>query len=305
MSAALETKPLARILDVTEEQYRADPCEVPSLNQSTAHTIITKSPLHAWHAHPRLGNAPRETTIPKIEGTVIHALLLGKGADAIEILKFDDYRTKAAQMMRDDAMARGKTPVLEWKHAEIQVAADTIRMRLAEQGCVFEGGMSEVSIEWYEEGPEGPVLCRGRLDYLIRGERHAIIYDPKKITSADATTCMYHADDYGHHLQPVVYTSAVEKLWPELKGRVKFFFPFMEIDAPFAAVVREPSAESTYVGQQQWKRAVATWQQCLRTGIWPSYPIEPLYVSPRTSKREEELAEQELLASSQVKDMHR
>jgi len=294
MSAALETKPLARILTCSEAEYFADPCEVPSLSQSIAHTMLTKSPLHAWHQHPRLGNAPRSSTKAQIEGTVIHALLLGKGASGIEILSYPNYKTKAAQVKRDLVEAEGRTPVLECKYEEIVTAAETIRMRLAEQDCVFEGGQAEVAIEWYEEGPDGPVVCRGRIDYLILGERHAIILDPKKIVSADSITCMYHADDYGHHIQPVAYTSAVEKLRPDLVGRVQFKYPFMEIAAPYAAVVRPPSAESTWVGQQQWKRAIATWQQCLRTGVWPCYPIEPLYVSPRTSKREEELLEMDI-----------
>ena len=57
MSAVAKPVRRARILDVTHEQYLADPCATPSLNQSTAHVMLTKSPLHAWHQHPRLGKA--------------------------------------------------------------------------------------------------------------------------------------------------------------------------------------------------------------------------------------------------------
>jgi len=294
MSAQLAPTPRARILDVTEEQYRADPCATPSLNQSIAHVLITRSPLHAWAAHPRLGNVPRETTVPQIEGTVIHALLLGKGAGAIEILNFDNYRTKAAQMARDAVLEAGRTPVLVARFAEIQAAADTIRMRLAELGCVFEGGQAEVTIEWYEDGPEGPVLCRGRLDYLIVEPRRAKIIDPKKIVQADERTCIRHADDYGHHLQRAAYVSAVEKLYPHLVGRVEFEFPFMEIDAPYAVVPRPCDAMSRWVGEQQWRRAYTIWQQCLNSGVWPSYPVTPLTVSSWTMSAEEEIAEKEI-----------
>lgn len=290
MNAVGAPTPRARILRVSEDEYFADPCIVPSLNQGTAHTLLTRSPLHAWYQHPRLGAAPRETTVPQMEGTLIHALLLGKGLGQIEILNFDNYRTKAAQTKRDEVLLADRTPVLAAKYEEIVTATETIRMRLAEQDCVFEGGEPEVAIEWYEEGSEGPVLCRGRLDYLIVGERSATIIDPKKITSADEDTCMRHADDYGYHIQGAAYVSAVEKLYPHVAGRVTFKFAFMELGAPHLAVPRERDGMSKWVGEQQWKRAITVWQQCLSSNVWPSYPIVPLTVSPWTVRQEEEIA---------------
>lgn len=298
MSAQLAPTPRARILDVTFDEYLADPCPVPSLNQTTARVLLTQSPLHAWAQHPRLGNEPREITTPKIEGTVIHALLLGKGASGIEVLQFDSYRTKAAQLARDAVIAQGRTPVLESKHAEIVTAAEMIRKNLAEQGCIFEGGQSEISIEWYEDADHGPVLCRGRLDYLIVEPKRAIIYDPKKIVSADARTCMRHADDFGYHTQRAAYISAVEKLYPHLAGRVEFRFAFHEIEAPNAVAVRDSSGSAQWVGERQWRRAINVWQQCLLSGSWPGYPVEPLEVTPWTLAEEEAAADRELLASS-------
>lgn len=292
MSAALEIKPRARILDVTEEQYHADPCEVPSLNQSTAHVLLTKSPLHAYTQHPRLGNKPAETTVPKIEGTVIHALLLGKGADTIDVLSFDNYRTKAAQTARDESINAGRTPVLECKHAEIVTAAETIRRNLAEQGVDLADGMTEVPIEWQEEGNDGFVLCRGRLDFLKIDAGSALIIDPKKITSADPITCSRSAEEYGLFVQRAAYVSAVEKLCPELAGRVRFKFAFMEIEAPYAVAVRECSGVAEWMGEQRWQRAVAIWERCLNTGHWPGYPVEPLEAPVWAIKREEEYGEQ-------------
>ncbi|HLF12075.1 MAG TPA: hypothetical protein VJA26_12750 [Gammaproteobacteria bacterium] len=297
MNAVAESKPLARILTCSEAEYFADPCSVPSLSQSIAHTLITRSPLHAWAEHPRLGNvvkrSEKEPTKAQIRGTVLHALLLGKGFESVRVFSYDDYRTNVAKAAKAAAIADGCTPILQPDFEEAQVAADAIRMRLAEQGCVLEGGQAEVAIEWYEEGNDGPLLCRGRLDYLIVGENFAEIIDPKKIESADELACMRHADDYGHHIQGAAYVSAVEKLYPHLAGRVKFTFAFMEYDPPFAAVPRERDGLSRWVGEQQWNRAVKVWQQCMNSGEWPSYPIAPLTVTPWTMKREEEYAEQQ------------
>jgi len=297
MSAAAEIKPRARILNVTEAEYRADPCTVPSLSQSIAHTLITRSPLHAWAEHPRLGNvvkrSEREPTKAQIQGTVMHALLLGKGSESVRVIDEKEYRTDVAKAKKKAAIAAGCTPILADEYEEAVAAVDVIRMRLAEHGCVFEGGQAEVAIEWEEDGPEGPVLCRGRLDYLIVEPKRAKILDPKKITSADENTCMRHADDYGHHIQRAAYVSAVEKLHPHLTGRVDFEFPFMEFEAPYAVVPRPCDGMSRWVGEQQWRRAYTVWQQCLNANVWPSYPVVPLTVSPWTAKAEEELAERE------------
>lgn len=284
--------PRARILQVTEEQYRSDPCELPSLNQSIANILLAQSPLHAYAAHPRLGNQPRETTVPKIEGTVIHALLLGKGAESIDVLAFDNYRTKAAQTARDESIAAGRTPVLAAKHAEIVTAAETIRKNLAEQGVVFENGVTELTIEWTEDSDEGPVLCRGRLDFLRVDATSALIVDPKKIASADARTCARHAEDFGYLVQRAAYVSAVEALYPHLAGRVEFKFAFMEIEAPYAAVVRECDGAARWIGEQRWRRACNTWARCLKTGNWPGYLNEPLEALPWAITQEEQYVEQ-------------
>lgn len=287
--------PPARIVECTQDEYFADAfCALPSLNQSTAHVLLTKSPLHAWATHPRLGNVikrtEREPTKAQIQGTVLHALLLGKGSESVCVLGYDDYRSKAAQADKAIAVAQGRTPILARDYDEAVEAADMIRGRLAEQGCVFEGGQAEVAIEWTEESDEGPVLCRGRLDYLIVGDNWAKVIDPKKIVDADELSCMRHADDYGHHLQAAAYTSAVEKLYPQTRGRVEFVFAFMELEAPHCAVPRPTDAMSRWVGEQQWKRAYTMWQQCMNAGVWPGYPALPLSVTPWTMRQEEEIA---------------
>ncbi len=47
-------------LSVPSAVYFADPAAQPSLTQSIAKILIEKSPLHAWHEHPRLGGKPDE-----------------------------------------------------------------------------------------------------------------------------------------------------------------------------------------------------------------------------------------------------
>src|SRR4051794_7079341 len=102
---------MARFLDVTADEYHADPCEQPSLSVSIATEMTRRSPLHAWQLHPKLGGLRREPTSAMDDGTLIHALLLGKGLDRVAVFDVPDFKKKAAQEARDSATAEGKCVV--------------------------------------------------------------------------------------------------------------------------------------------------------------------------------------------------
>lgn len=255
----------ARRLDVNHAAYLSDPCERPSLSQSIAHTLVTRSPLHAWSQHPRLGAAPREPSKETDEAEIIHSLLLGKGGQ-VEILKFDNYRTKDAQTQRDAAREAGRVPLLERQYEGIVTASTAIVQRLAERGIVLDGE-SEVAIEWEEPSQYGPVLCRGKLDHLKRPQ----IIDVKKILSADPGTCAAHVARYGYDIQDAAYTSAVQQLHPELAGRTDFLFVFVEIEPPYDVNPVRLDAVFKARGKQRWERAKNLWAMCLRDNRWPGY----------------------------------
>lgn len=279
MSAvAKEAAPFARVIECSEDEYFRDPCAVPSLSQSIANVMLAKSPLHAWTEHPRLGNVVNEAAGEDGEkdtdatrgGKVIHKLLLGKGCD-IEVIEVDAYRTKEAKALRDDAIAAGRIPMKARAYYDLVAAAETIKGNLALEGIDLSApdGLSEVAIEWHEQGEHGPVVCRCRMDrvHINRG----VIWDLKKIISADGETCGKHVASYGYDVQHASNTRALAALRPELGGRIDMLFVFMEVEPPFAVRVTRPSGVMADIGLRQWERAVFLWEQCLRTNRWPGY----------------------------------
>jgi hypothetical protein len=77
-----------------------------------AKILLDRSPLHAWHAHPRLNPDYRHDDDTKFDvGNIAHKLMLGRGKDIV-VLEFDDWRTKAAKDAREAAAAAGKLAVL-------------------------------------------------------------------------------------------------------------------------------------------------------------------------------------------------
>ena len=85
-------------------EYIADPAPCPSLNASTAHTILTESPYHAWIGHPRLNpNYVREESSRQEMGSIAHAVLIDGDESKVMVIEADDWRTKAAKEEREVA----------------------------------------------------------------------------------------------------------------------------------------------------------------------------------------------------------
>jgi hypothetical protein len=268
MSAVLKPEPMARLLPCSLEDYFRDPCETPSLSQSAAHVLITQSPAHCWTAHPRFGNAPRKVSKAADEGSLIHQLLLGKSSEIL-VVEANDFKTKAAQFVRDEAIAAGKIPVIASRYHEVQAAANVLRATIEGFGIDLSEGVAEQPVEWYEPADRGWVLCRGLLD-LFQPKRPRIV-DLKKIVSADIETCSRHAYEYGYDLQRAAYVSCVEKLMPEFAGRVEYVIVFMEIEPPYAVVPVIPNGQMRELGERRWQRAVRLWEKCLAEDYWPTY----------------------------------
>ena len=113
--------------DVSESAYHADPCPEPSLSSGIIKTLNTRSPRHAWQAHPRLnpGYAEIHKTAYDI-GHAAHALRLHDDR-GIVIIDAKSYQTNDAKAQRDQAYIDGKVPVLADKMAqlvEMYVAGD-------------------------------------------------------------------------------------------------------------------------------------------------------------------------------------
>jgi len=252
-------------------KYHADPCPVPSLTSSIAHVLTSKSPLHAWTLHPRLGGKRRRDTSRGMDaGTIAHAVLFNTLGELV-IVQADDWRTKVAKDLRDAAKAAGQHAVLQCELDEVAAAVKQIQKRLKEFGIPLKG-KSEVSIFWKEQTENGEaVQCRARLDHLIVERNRVTIIDLKTCRSAHPRACESHAFEYGYDIQSAAYRSAICAVYPHLAGREEFHFLFAELEEPFALSPAEPDGSFRELGERRWRRAVNTWAACTRSKKWPGY----------------------------------
>jgi hypothetical protein len=260
------------ILDLTAADYHQDKIDDrPSLNASIAKVLLAESPLHAWHAHPRLN----PNYIPSVDrkfdvGTVVHRMLLQpEQANHVAVIDALDWRTKAAQEVRDQAREDGNTPLLagEWQRVQEMLTAvrDQIN-RLDVDPLPFYAGKAEQTICWEDE--RTGVLCRSRLDWL-RDDMTGI--DDAKTTKASAHPAEWSRRtlwSIGADVQCVAYKAAVKSVTgdePDMR------FIVMESQPPYALSVVSLAPSAIALGEAKWDLALDIWKRCLERDTWPAY----------------------------------
>lgn len=288
-------------LDLDERAYRLDPSDEPSLNASIAWELVNNSPLHAFHFHPRLGGERKERTKSTDAGTLAHALLLGKGMDAIEIARatedvysgrgkdkalrvkagdpFPDWKLAAAREAKAAIEATGRIPMLQRDLDRIEPISDVMRTRLLDWDERALTGDKEVTAMWVARATDGtPVQCRARLD-LLDGWT---IRDLKAWKSAHPRYLQSALVRMGSHLQAAAYVQAVETIDPKAAGRATYKWLVCETSAPYPVTPVRFGGMMRALGERQWQQAVDLWAYCIRTGKWGrGYVDEEITIEPR------------------------
>lgn len=262
--------PLDFITNVDLDMYFADALTpVETLSQSTAKVLLQKSPHHAWAQHPRFGGHPRKVSVSMKLGSIIDELMTNEGR-RLQVVPFDDYRKKEAQAARDAVIGTGRIPVKQGEMQEMQDMADRARKTLLFHGVDLEPARKQICILWDETASNGnKVQCKALLDYFYDG---GLIRDLKATEScAPGRQLDAKAIRFGYPIQGAAYTRAVEAVFPDLAGRVRFENVWIEDEWPYEPLISEMSGEVLQYGQVMWQRAVDIWEECTRTNRWPGY----------------------------------
>jgi len=255
--------------------YVADPCESPSLSAGLMHTLVTRSPAHAWVEHPRLNPGWKREDSARAEiGTAVHAAIMG-GAEIIYApAQFEDWRKKDAQAFRDAARAEGKTPLLARQRAVIECAAAAGRKRLDEIAGRHAMGM-ESTVVWRD----GETWKRGRPDVLIPTADQVI--DIKTMESVDPESWIRTSlSAGGYDIQSAHYLEGLRKLGILSSDHGVFTFLLVEIEPPFSTALVALDPEYAELAHRRCRFATRVWARCLASGEWPGYDPRIHWASP-------------------------
>lgn len=263
------------VYSITDEQYHADCCAVPSLSSSVAKVLIDQTPLHAWFAHPRLNphfEAEENGTFDL--GRAGHDLIL-RGESGVVVIDADDFRTKAAREARDAAYKAGKTPLIRAKWDRVKGMEEAVRRQLAlhrQAADAFRGGKPEQTLIWRE----GAVWCRAKLDWLPASGN--VFHDLKTTTDANPARWERRAFEIGADMQSGFYRRGIKAVLG-IDDPV-FRFVVVENDLPHALSVIELDPAALDLADRKAQAAIRLWGECVEADRWPAYPPVIHHIGP-------------------------
>jgi hypothetical protein len=268
------------IYDMPEAEYHAH----PALSSTGARKLLPPScpaKFAVWRAEPPAPSAAMEL------GTAAHKIRLGIGPE-IHVVNADDWRTKAAQVERDQARAGGSVPLLTADYERVCAMNDALRAHPLASAALnpARGGKPEQSI--FAVDSDTGVQLRARLDWMPdpgSGSR-PIIYDYKTAVSAEPGQFARHASDLGYHIQAAMYTGVYQLV---TGTKAAFGFIVQEKTPPYLVSVCFPDEDMQAAGHRACQAAARIYAHCTTTGEWPGYPIDVTYISlPPWARREYE-----------------
>jgi hypothetical protein len=267
--------------DIPEDEYHADPCEEPSLSRSVIKMLISKSPAHIAHCHPKLNPNPQpEKSESKFDlGTACHALLL-EGEDKAEIIDAADWRTAKAKESRDEARANGKIPFLphQWQDAIAMVKSAERQITECEdlKGVdLLTDGKAEQTLIWREESG---IWCRVRPDWWSNDQVVMLDY---KTTDMSANPEDFHRNviSMGYDIQDQFYTRGAYNLTGK---EPKFIFVVQETYAPFLCSFICLQPDFREIGFRKMELGMDIWERCIKSKKWEGYPKRACHISAPT-----------------------
>jgi hypothetical protein len=274
-------------LVMSADEYHAGPDDTPRLSASIATILCTRTPLHAWTAHPRLNPYYERVEEDKFDvGRAAHSVIL-EGDDCIYVVHEDSWRKDVAKEAREYARSIGKVPLLAAKREEVMAMVEAVRKQLAEhdaQPPLFTDGKPEFTLLWEEDG----VALKARLDWL-RNDLETI--DDLKTTSRSADPDAYARNLFsvGGDVQAAFYRRAA---LATAGVAPRFRWVVVETSPPFALSVITPGADMLALGEAKVEWAIERWRICMATGRWVGYGTD-LHVAEMPTWEEAKWLERE------------
>lgn len=248
--------------DISAARYHADPAPEPSLSSSIAKTIVTKTPKAAWLQHPRLNPdfKPEHDSAFDL-GSAVHDGLASNGANLSLVDGYADWRSSAAQAMREAERAKGLVPLLRHQVEQVSAIVTRVKEQTHRAGIAF--GLQEAVLLAHDRG----VWLRAMLDSFA--EPWVNDFKVSKINLADDVALGRYIVNMSYDLRAWHYVHVAGLVLPSLAGRLKYRWIFVEEEAPHGVRIVEADATFLEMGRRKGEHAIGLWKWNIESGQWP------------------------------------
>lgn len=253
------------VYEISAAEYLADPIPGGSLSSSGARKLLP--PNCPARFKYELDNPPEPTEAMQL-GTAAHRVMLGTGAE-IAPIDAKDYKTKAAQQAKKEAIEAGKIPLLPAEHDRVAAMADALRRSHAAALFHPNTGKAEQALFWKDPGTG--IIRRALIDFLRQAEADGrlIVPDYKTAAKADEESIRKAVYRYGYHLQGAWYADGVRALG--LAEEVPVVLVVQETTPPYLVNAVQIDDPAMRIGRWKNAEAIGLYAECRATGVWPGY----------------------------------
>ncbi len=262
------------VYEMPADEYHADPVPGGSLSSTGVRKLLDCPARFRYDT-----DHPPESTAVFDFGHAAHRLALGHGA-AIEVVDADNWRTKAAQELRNAAHAAGHTPLLRADFDAVkQMAAALSEHPIAGPLLARGHGRPEQSLFWQSAG----VWCRARVDFLPDGATggrpngmrrgRLVVPDYKTAVSVKPEDLRRAVLSHGYHIQLAWYLRGLRALTIAPDDAVMVLV-CQEKTPPYLVTVVQLDDEAMRTGSFEGERALNIYRDCAESRRWPGYTDE-------------------------------
>jgi len=248
-------------------------------------TSHLKNALKSWRHFRHAETTPSEDTDALILGRAAHCAAFEPARYAADFVVYKkiDGRTKEGKEQAEQIKAETRTVLTEDEAGEIAQWCKALREHQQAGKIMAMPGDSEVSFVWSDE--KTGVLCKGRIDRLIRRKGGLLIVDLKTAESAQPDRFAKDAIKYGYGIQAAQYVDGLRAATGE--ANIGFVWVVVEKKAPYVVEVysaTDPDTQPDFLtnGRVLRDRLLRELVECRNTGVYPSYTdgsrITPLRV---------------------------
>ena len=247
-----------------------------------AHKAVSNSGISKLLRCPALfrawedGEAADESSDALLFGSVFHCLALEPDEFAIRYaIKRENGNTKAGKDEKAAAEAAGLQQVrLEMYDAAKGMADAVNRQKLVQVMRQAPDAMREVSVYWQEDRGGIRISCKARIDFLATVPGFGLVAcDLKSTTDADPGELARSVHKWGYHRQAAWYRRALAAV-----GMPTSVFVLLAVEksAPYIVTPANIASAAQAFGETECERALSTYAECVKSGIWPCYTSEIL-----------------------------
>lgn len=263
---------------ISMESYLA----LKAFSAGLAHTILTRSPLHAWIESPWNPDRKQDNNKASDIGSIAHDVLLEGGTGLIERVDPNDYpaektgnipdgwTNKAIRAARDSARAAGKIPLFPEDVDAVTAMVGEAKEFVArsELAGIFDNGAPELTAVWDDDG----LLCKARPDWSS-GDNSVWLHVKTTKRSVHPIPFERLCINMGYDISLMFYARAI-------KPEPRQFILAIEQDEPYACKLFALTPAQMAISAARVQRAMQTWAACIRADRFPAYSGEVHYIEP-------------------------